>query len=210
MTDEAKKMTHEDVMDVIPWYVNRTLSTQEQLGVEAHLQDCAVCRAEYAAQTRIRDAVLMHEATPMLSQPNADAVIDGDRRRRKIGRGRLLALAAAIAAIAVISTTILIAPPDPGDINLQYEMLTSDGYASTIDVVVEVLFSAATDAAEHRRILTEFGGSDIAVSEQGPEYRLTIRGQPASLDHINAIAEALAAQPGVESARVVALQVPMQ
>ena len=42
--------------DLLPWYVNGSLSEAEQHQVEAHLQDCGTCRAEVELLRAMRDA----------------------------------------------------------------------------------------------------------------------------------------------------------
>jgi len=51
---------------LLPWYVNGTLAPAEAAGFEAHLQDCAACRAEVAWQQRL-------SAVPPLEGAGSDA-----------------------------------------------------------------------------------------------------------------------------------------
>ncbi|HEX7848650.1 MAG TPA: zf-HC2 domain-containing protein, partial [Sphingomonas sp.] len=41
---------HEQVRQLLPWYINGTLEAGEMATVEAHLADCADCRADLAAE----------------------------------------------------------------------------------------------------------------------------------------------------------------
>ena len=51
---------------LLPWYVNGTLAPDEAAGFEAHLQECAACRAEVAWQQRL-------SAVPAPDGTDADA-----------------------------------------------------------------------------------------------------------------------------------------
>lgn len=52
--------THAEAFDLLPWLANGRISAADREWVEAHLQSCADCREELAAQralaTRLRDA----------------------------------------------------------------------------------------------------------------------------------------------------------
>jgi anti-sigma factor RsiW len=41
---------HEQAQQLLPWYVNGTLEADEAALVEAHLAECAECRADLAAE----------------------------------------------------------------------------------------------------------------------------------------------------------------
>lgn len=52
--------SHQEVWDLLPWYVNNTLHDQERLRVETHLTACSACQAELrrcrALATEVRTA----------------------------------------------------------------------------------------------------------------------------------------------------------
>jgi anti-sigma factor RsiW len=54
---------HHEVFALLPWYVNSTLEEADRLRVEAHLDNCTICREDLAAQQRICEAI---EAQPAL------------------------------------------------------------------------------------------------------------------------------------------------
>jgi Putative zinc-finger len=49
--------THSEAWALLPWLANGRLATEEREWVEAHLQDCAECRAELAAQRLVASQV---------------------------------------------------------------------------------------------------------------------------------------------------------
>lgn len=211
MTD-TRTNRHHEVMESIPWYVNGTLPDDEATAVRDHLTHCSECAAEVQRQKRILGAVREGSATPIVPTPDPDALIGAGRRapRRGSERSFWLAAAAGLAAVAVIAAVVMLLQPQRPDINRQYETLTSSGSASEIDLVVQLRFAEPNNEAQHRQALLQMGGSDIAATGIPGEYRMTLRNQPASLEHINSTADVLRAQPGVDSAEIVALQVPMK
>jgi hypothetical protein len=52
VTDASHSYEHQEVWEVLPWYVNGTLDDRERASVEEHLRTCAACQAELA---RCRD-----------------------------------------------------------------------------------------------------------------------------------------------------------
>jgi hypothetical protein len=102
---------HETAWDLIPWFVNETLSSDELSGFEAHVAGCEACRQEIAAQRRL--------ATELRETPAASA--DADRgwtrllaaldappqaaRRRRLSTRRLL-VAAAVLQVALLGTLL--------------------------------------------------------------------------------------------------------
>ena len=56
-----RKNPHEEVQELLPWLVNGTLSQDEVEQVEAHLAECAECRAELVAERQLAAAI---ESTP--------------------------------------------------------------------------------------------------------------------------------------------------
>jgi anti-sigma-K factor RskA len=70
-------MTHEELRGLIPAYAISALDEDERLALEAHLRDCADCRALLADHRRLGDDLLY--ATPYMTAP---AGLAEDLRRR--------------------------------------------------------------------------------------------------------------------------------
>jgi hypothetical protein len=72
----------DDAASLLPWFVNETLSAEDRGRVEAHLADCALCRAELTAERRIRTLLRQPEAVqavPQLGLRKLLARIDEER-----------------------------------------------------------------------------------------------------------------------------------
>jgi hypothetical protein len=50
-------MNHQQVIELLPWYVNTTLGQQERDRVEAHLRECGECARELEQMRELRQAV---------------------------------------------------------------------------------------------------------------------------------------------------------
>ena len=54
---------HEQALQLLPWYVNGTLDADETALVEAHLADCAECRAEAQANSMLAREIAALDAS---------------------------------------------------------------------------------------------------------------------------------------------------
>jgi hypothetical protein len=95
---------------LLPWFVNETLSAEDRGRVEAHLADCASCRAELAAERHIRTLLRQPEAVqavPQLGLRKLLARIDEERP--------LMAGQHAVADVTPVHTTHMAhSAPPPG------------------------------------------------------------------------------------------------
>lgn len=80
-------MTHQETIELLPWYVNATLSERERREVNEHLASCAPCKAELEQLAVLRLAVV--ESADELPAPSqsrfnqAMAQIDAFERTRQ-------------------------------------------------------------------------------------------------------------------------------
>ena len=154
--------THQKVWDLLPWYVNGTLSQPERAQVEAHLQNCEICRSELAMQSRLSNVVSVVEPgqqqTDQAWAKLETQIASGSSRTRPAG----LAIAACLGLVAIGVATIGSFAPK------EYEVLTrsDDSDATTAQLRVR----AAPDAtvAEVENVLRAAGLANFGeLSETG-------------------------------------------
>ena len=51
-------MNHQEIIELLPWYANSTLSENERRRVETHLAGCQDCAQELASLSAVRNAVI--------------------------------------------------------------------------------------------------------------------------------------------------------
>lgn len=69
MADEGPRLRHQEAWELLPWYVNGTLVSDELRAVEEHLERCPLCRGEVAAGEDLALAVRRAAEPP---QPAGD------------------------------------------------------------------------------------------------------------------------------------------
>lgn len=140
---------HDEVQELLPWFVNGTLDRDETERVEAHLADCAECRAELASERQLAAAV---ETVPFGSEAawermerRLDAQADVSFRpiagvwRKRVPLGWAIASPAAVAAAFAL---VLIAVPGRQAAQPQYRALAAPEVAQPANLVVQ--FEPAT------------------------------------------------------------------
>ena len=51
-------MSHQEIFELLPWYLNGTLKPDERLRVETHLRDCGECSREFEQVRALRETVV--------------------------------------------------------------------------------------------------------------------------------------------------------
>ena len=121
-----RKSPHDEVQELLPWFVNGTLAPEEVERVEAHLADCAECQVELSAERKLASALStipldcesrwerMEERLNAESQARFGAMghrMVGGLWRKRVPLG--WAVASPIAAAAALTLMIVSVAPKP-------------------------------------------------------------------------------------------------
>jgi hypothetical protein len=100
----------DDAASLLPWFVNETLSAEDRGRVEAHIADCALCRAELAAERRIRTLLRKPEAVQAVPQLGLRKLLSRIDEERPLAEGQH-----AVADVTPVHATHMAHPaPAPG------------------------------------------------------------------------------------------------
>ncbi|HKW44551.1 MAG TPA: DUF4349 domain-containing protein [Candidatus Eremiobacteraceae bacterium] len=110
-------MTHRDISELLPWYVNDTLTLEERTAVESEIDGCAECASDVEELTSLRDYLLEKDAAVVgpaetLLAKTLARIEREEHAPRSIGKlwaslagvGWLLAALPAVAAVAIVGT----------------------------------------------------------------------------------------------------------
>lgn len=53
-----RKLTHQEAWDLIPWYINNSVTPEDRKALEVHLSGCEICRREVEVQMRIAHSMI--------------------------------------------------------------------------------------------------------------------------------------------------------
>jgi anti-sigma factor RsiW len=186
---------HGQAQMLLPWHVNGTLEPGEAEFVEAHLGECAECRADVAANRALRELYAAMPA-PVERAPRALLnAVDGSswrvvRRRLSSGWGKAAQLA--LASAAAVAVVTLVAPsPSEGP----YRLLGSDERAAQGNAIV--LFAPDTPERDLRAALDEAGARLVDGPTASGAYIVQVPAERRSsaLEGLRALPQVVLAEP---------------
>ncbi len=200
----AEKSHHETVVELLPWFVNGTLSEQETALVEAHVHECVQCFSLLQQERRLQ-GMLSAESPATISSAahgferlqarlGSGASSIGQRAPRRWRRTEGLALAASLAAVAV--TVLVWQRLDDTQLSPTGEFETLSEPATAESQTVDIVFTPELAEADMRALLRASG----AVIVNGPSElgRYTIRiDRAADGPDLEAVIEQLRNDPRV-------------
>ncbi len=109
-------MNHRNISELLPWYVNDSLTLEERTAVESEIDGCAECAADVEELTSLRDYMLEKDAavegpSETLLAKTLARITREEHAPRSIGKlwaslagaGWLLAALPAVAAVAIVA-----------------------------------------------------------------------------------------------------------
>ncbi|HEX9942717.1 MAG TPA: zf-HC2 domain-containing protein [Thermoanaerobaculia bacterium] len=215
---------HGRIWELLPWYVNGTLSERERERVEAHLADCRRCQEEERACRRTAEAVkgageVAPSPHPVQLQRMLARIEESEREERvrsgwwNLGspfrslieatpgplRGALLAQVAVILMLVgvLVWQELHSAPPPPA----VYHTLSDPVPAPAAAVRLRVMFSPRATEREIRELLLGVRGEITAGPSPLGVYTVAV---PAGSDPVEVVLARLRSEPQVAFAERVA------
>ena len=200
-------MRHEEVHELLPWFVNGTLSDAERARVSAHIDSCLVCRRVVQRERRL----LLH----MAAEPAANTAIDAgfrrlmdhvDTRRRRpsppaAASEHRFSWAYAVMMLVGIGIAIWMATPRESVEPAPFATVTDrQGAAATrLDIVLDASIDARAHDTIAQSIATGIGARIVASPTENGRYMLELPDR-ADEQTINETLERLRSDPRVQFA----------
>jgi hypothetical protein len=207
-------MTHSDADLLLPWYVNGTLGHAEKVAVQGHLESCEACQESVRLLRQVDSAVRERSPVPIVPQPRVEELLDrvdasvGKTAVKKSRNGWLIAASMAIVALA--ASLFYAGPRDDTGAPTLFETATSLDNDGRMGYLFEIRFEADTTIADQHRILAHFGASDVKIDESTGAHQVLLQLRAQSLEELQLYTEQLRAYAGIDSARVIAVQLPVR
>ena len=172
------ELQHESLNQLIPWYVNGTLSPEESDQLEQHLKSCVSCQSEVEWMRNVGTTMTGLANEPFPAKPSFDkalaAVEHWEQSKNDAPLGWLTklwkeiwnsatpiaryAMAAQLAAIAILCVALWFShhPTTP-----PYTVLSGDEPSNSGGVRLTVSFAPDTTVDQVRQILGDIGGNII-------------------------------------------------
>jgi hypothetical protein len=200
---------HQNVLELLPWFLNGTLQGEEAVKVEEHLRGCPGCRAELESlrvmQTEYLEGEMAPEAQAALAKlrPRLQALPAKRPPRRSMGRAAALtapfpvwfklAMAAQFALVFGLGWAVL----QPERAGLAYHVLSASGAPERAVGSLVVVFDPAAPQREVARILRASGGRvvDGPTASNGYVVAVADGGLSAALARLRAEPAVVLAEP---------------
>jgi hypothetical protein len=193
---------HDEAQMLLPWRVNGTLEPGDAALFEAHLAECAECRADLAANLVLRE---LYAALPMTSEPARPALLGtlegrvpppGDSSwrflKRRLSSDWGKAAQAAMAAAAAVALVVVVAPSEPKD---EFGLLASDAPAQHGNALV--LFAPETPERDLRAALEQAGARLVDGPTASGAYVVQVPAQrrAEALEGLRDLPQVILAEP---------------
>lgn len=191
---------HEQTQTLLPWYVSGELDGEDLGMVEAHLRECAECRAEFRLEHRLGQAVagLPFDAELGWTEIRSRIAAQQDRQgleglvRRAFSSGGRTGWAIAAQVVLVVGAIALLLPlTRPAD----YHALSAARPAPAGDVIV--MFRPEAQARDLSRALRDSGARLVDGPTAADAYVLAVApaDRAAALAKLRADSDIVLAEP---------------
>ncbi len=213
MTATNTSRSHQDIRELLPWYVNGTLDESEHNDVDAHVAGCERCSSDVEVLQKTRQGVLARGVEPIVPATTAADIISAGigtaTEPRRFSRG----LAALSAAASIVAVGILIAQyfengVDAG--NQIFETATSGEAGSSIDYILQIRFEVSVSDDRRLEVVRSLQGTTAWSVDDSGVYVVQMQLPGASLVVLEDIERKVRLLSEVQTARFVALQVPVR
>jgi len=211
-------MTHQEVIELLPWYANATLSESERREIDAHLSNCAACAEELNQLKTIQLVVV--ESAETVPEPSkaqfsrAMSKIDAFERGRKRTAAKSGSWLSEILeqagdalfgwfgpmpslARAVVAAQFLVIVGLAGGLSYSlWENKTSTTLSGTQQgradrSRIKIGFEESITEAQLRQLLGEFHGEIIAGPSAQGLYTVEVPIRPANTDELDRLVQSL-------------------
>ena len=208
MTD----ICHEDrgaQCELLPWYVNGTLSDAERRAMEQHLQSCKNCREDIPLLTGVKAAMLRESVSVLAPRSSAEHLFANTGTR---GKHRFVWYATAVAAAAALLAIALnwTYTNNSGVSPATYETATAASGDATFDYVFSVSFRSDIAQTERGQALQRLAPVSVAGPDSTGNYRVVVRLPARSMVEIETFRKNMEADTSITSATVVAVELPVE
>lgn len=172
------KTAHEDVKELLPWFVNGTLNESEQSLVDEHLEDCGECKADVDR--------LIQLAGPFSSPDPFDRVDAGaaahafvealPERRQHGGQARRQFIATAAGFVIVAVGLVVALQPQQ-----RFRTLTSTPAGAGDKDVVQVVFKPDATESTIREVLLFEGNVVLSGPSRLGVYRVAVSNEDSDV-----------------------------
>ena len=210
----TQPLEHEQYDQLLPWFVNGTLNDDERTAVERHVADCAECRESVRVLEAAERTIRHPSPAPLVPEANAEALfaaIDSDvpdvSSRTSL---RWLLAAAIVGAAALLTLGLLPGTPDPTDApSTEFRTATSASTVDLTDYVFEIRLADVASEDEWQKVLSELNARTRGEPGTDGAVEVVIPLEAKSMTELQDFEKSLSSRESIESAHLIAIQLPL-
>jgi hypothetical protein len=175
----SKLYTHEQALELLPWFVNGTLTDDERVGVERHVRNCLPCRVALQEQHQLAGHLKQQPTVPLSAEVGFEqllAEIDAARRPQRMVRTQRLARFAGITALAASLVLAVWLVTFGGDTRRDATFVTASQSGDAY-VGLDIVFAPEVSEAELRALIQGIDGVIVDGPSEVGRYRVRLPGQ---------------------------------
>ena len=180
---------HQHIQELLPWYINQSLTADESLQVASHLRNCSRCRHEYEQLGKLADAV-GHSADLSMAAELSFAGLRSKIQRRPANRRRpisALLKPLTIAASVLLAVLPLFYALQPL-LSEDYYTLAAKPVAMPAARYLHIVFAKSAGSADINALIAAVQAQQVAGPNSVGAYTLQMDGGKDS----HALSEAIA------------------
>lgn len=187
-----ENLSHEQVVELLPWLVNDSLDESEKEAVLEHAHACVICRRELSSLQLLRDSISDTSSTLSIPEPDMrrinariDDFIEGHKSwRGLITRSRNLfnspgRIAFAAQSVVLLALAMVLVWPEPED--AQFETLTQTGSLAD-GRYVRVVLSPDIQQSKLKDFLDQYELTIVGGPSNRGVYTLGIASRTQNID----------------------------
>lgn len=191
----TNKSEHQEVWNLLPWYINRSLDPVEQDFVKEHVKTCVACRIEINQQQQLFEKLQQPDLLQQVSQASFAQLrkrMQGQskpRRERKLYSNQFLgfvkytALAASLLLLAM--PFMLNLPIDGSELEGEYRTLANPTEGEHKNNVLRIVFAEHSGTEQIEAILNGVSGHIIKGPSKNGIYEVQIGNRQANFQEIH-------------------------
>jgi len=191
----TSKSEHQEVWNLLPWYVNHSLDPAEQDFVRKHVKTCVTCRIEINQQQQLLEKIQQPDLLQQVSQVSFAQLKKRMQEQSKpsqeqkifshqfLGFVKYIALAASLLLLAM--PFMLNLPTDDPELKGDYRTLANPAEGEHKNNIIRIVFAEHSAAEQIETILNGVSGRIIKGPSKNGIYEVQIGNRQANSLEIN-------------------------
>ena len=200
----TSKSEHQEVWDLLPWYINHSLDPAEQDFVRKHVKTCVTCRVEINQQQQLLEKIQQQDLLQQVSQVTFARLKKRMQEQSKLGAFAeqakpsqeqklfshqflgFVKYTALAASLLLLALPLMLNPPtDDPELKSDYRTLANPAEGKHKNNFIRIVFAEHLGAEQIKAILNGVSGHIIKVPSKNGIYEVQIGNRQTNSLEVN-------------------------